>query len=63
MKSIDAIEKELKSRKEEIKKELKALFNLNMRITEWDVAESDQEKAKKILIDILQEGLDEIRSS
>jgi len=63
MKNIDAIEKELKSRKEEIKKELKALFNLNMRITEWDVAESDQEKAKKILIDILQEGLDEIRSS
>ncbi len=60
---LDAIEKELHSRKEEIKKELRLLYNANMRITEWDVPESDQKEASKILLDILQEGLDEIRAS
>ncbi len=60
---LDAIKKELQSRKEEIKKELHLLYSANMRITEWDVPETDQNEASKVLIDILQEGLDEIKAS
>ncbi len=59
--NLDAIQKELLSRKEEIKKELRFLFNANMRITDWDVPEADKSKAKKILLDILQEGIDELK--
>jgi len=62
LKTEDSIEKEFLKRKDEIKKELKFLFNANMRITEWDVAESDQKRAKNILLDILQEGIDELKS-
>ena len=61
MKSLDAIEKELLSRKEEIKKELRFLYNTNLRITEWDVPEADIKEASKLLLDILQEGLDELK--
>ena len=59
---MDAIQKELMSRKEEIKKELRLLFNANNRITSWDVPEADQKEAEKILLDIMQEALDEIRA-
>jgi len=61
LKSLDAIEKELLSRKDEIKKELRFLYNTNMRITEWDVPESDKKEASKLLLNILQEGLDELK--
>ncbi len=59
---MDAVRKELMSRKEEIKKELRLLFNANNRITSWDVPEADQKEAEKILLDIMQEALDEIRA-
>ncbi len=54
-------EKELKSRKSEIQKELELLFKANMKITNWDVAEADDNKAAEILLNILQEKLDSIR--
>ncbi len=58
---MDAIEKELLSRKSEIKKELEILFKTNMKITDWDVPEADDEKAAKLLVGIMQEALDEIK--
>ncbi len=58
---MDIIEKELRSRESEIKKEFKFLFEANMRITDWDVPEPDSQKAAEILIGILQDGLDEIK--
>ena len=59
---MDAIEKELQSRKDEIKKELKLLFEANMKITDWDVPEADDAKAKKILLNIFKEALAEIET-
>ncbi len=61
IKGMDTIQKELESRKGEILKELKFLFKANMRITDWDVPEADNQKAANLLVDILQEGLDEIK--
>jgi len=59
---MDAIEKDLASRKEEIKKEVKLLFEANMKITDWDVPEADEAKAAKLLLAIMQEALDELKS-
>ncbi|RUM66162.1 MAG: hypothetical protein DSZ03_01615 [Sulfurimonas sp.] len=59
---MDAIEKELQSRKNEIQKEVELLFKANMRITDWDVPEADDAKAAKILAAIIQEALDNIRA-
>jgi uncharacterized protein YecE (DUF72 family) len=58
---MSIVEKELQSRKSEIQKELELLFKANMKITDWDVAEADDNEAAKILLDILQEKLDNIR--
>jgi len=59
---MDAIEQELLSRKEEIQKELELLFKANMKITNWDVPEADDLKAATLLLDILQEKIDTLRS-
>lgn len=61
VKDMDTVEKEFYSRKKEILKELKFLFKANMKITDWDIPEPDNQKAAGVLADILQEGLDEIK--
>ena len=58
---MDAVQKELASRKNEIKKELKLLFNANNRITEWDVPETNEKEAAKLLLQVMQEALDELK--
>jgi len=59
---MDIVEKELASRKSEIQTELEILFKANMKITDWDVAEADDQKAAEILVSILQEKLDSIKT-
>lgn len=59
---MQAIIKELESRKSEIKKELELLFKTNMKIVDWDVPEADDTQAAEILLAILQEQLDTIKS-
>lgn len=58
---MDAIEKELLSRKTEIQLAVELLFKANMKITDWDVPEADDKEGAKILLDIIQEKLDTIR--
>jgi len=58
---MDVIQKELESRKSEIRRGMKLLFKANMKITDWDVPEADDKEAAKILLEILQETLDEIK--
>jgi len=62
MSKQDAIIKELNSRKGEIQKELELLFRLNMKITDWDVPETDDKEAAKLILDIMQEKVDAIRA-
>ena len=59
---MDAIQKELISRKVEIQKEVELLFKTNMKITDWDVPEADDKEGAKILLDMIQEKIDEIRA-
>ncbi len=58
---MDVIQKELESRKAEIRKGMELIFKANMKITDWDVPEADDNEAAKILVKILQETLDEIK--
>ena len=60
---MQAIIKELESRKGEIQKELELLFKSNMKITDWDVPEADDQQAAEILLAMMQEKLDEIREN
>jgi len=58
---MDTVEKELDGRKDEIIGALKDLFQTQMKFTDWNVPEPNNQKAAKILVDILQEGLDVIK--
>ncbi len=53
--------KEFESRKSEIETELELLFKANMKITDWDIPEVDNEQAATILLAILEKKLDAIR--
>lgn len=59
---MDAVEKELESRRVEIKKTVELMFKANMKITDWDVPEVDDKKAAQILLRMMQEALDEIKT-
>ncbi len=59
---MNTIEKELESRKSEIRAGLKLLFKANMTITDWDIPEVDDHEAAKQLVVIMQEALDEIKA-
>ncbi len=55
------VEKDLTSRKKSIKDELESLFKSNLRITDFNVPEADDQDASEILISILEEKLAEIK--
>ena len=59
---MDAIQKELISRKTEIQLAVELLFKANMKITDWDVPEADDKVGAKILLDMIQEKVDTIRA-
>lgn len=59
---MDAIIKELNSRKNEIQNEVDEFFKKNMKITDWDVPEADDREAAKVLFTIIQEKLNSIQS-
>lgn len=58
---MQAIIKELNTRKEEIQNEIELLFKSNMKITDWDVPEADDKVGAKILLDMIQEKVDSLR--
>ena len=58
---MDTVEKELLSRKEEILKEMELLFKTNMKITDWDIPEADDNEAAKILISIFEDAIEKIK--
>jgi hypothetical protein len=59
---MDAVQKDLENRKDEIKKGMELMFKANMTITDWDVPEGDDKEAAKILLSIMQESLTEIKA-
>ena len=55
-------EQEITKRKVEITSELKALFNANMKISDWDIPEADDHQIATMLLDVIQEALDELKA-
>ena len=58
---MNPVKQDILRRKNEIISEITGVFKLNMRITDWDVPEADDELAGKMIIDIMQEALDELK--
>jgi uncharacterized protein YecE (DUF72 family) len=58
---MNAVQKDFENRKSEIRKELELLFKANMKITDWNAPEADDNEAAKQLILIMQEAMDEIK--
>ena len=59
---MDAVQKDLQNRKEEIENELELLFKANLKIVDWDVPEPDDEEAALILWNILNDKLQEMKT-
>ncbi len=59
---MDATTKEINERKVAIEEQLELLFKENMKITDWDVPEADDQKAAEMIVDILQKKLDTIKN-
>ena len=59
---MEAIKKELESRRGEIETAIEVLFKTNMKITDWDVPEVDDKGAAKMLLDMMQQKLDAIKA-
>lgn len=57
----DAVIKELAARKAEIENEIELLFKTNMKITDWDVPEANDEKAADIILNIMDKKIQAIR--
>jgi len=55
---MNPVKQDISRRKNEIISEVNGVFKLNMKITDWDVPEADDELAGKMIIDIMQEALD-----
>jgi hypothetical protein len=58
---MNPVEQDVLRRKDEIIAEVNALFNANMKFTDWDVPEADNELAAKLIIEIMQETLDGLK--
>ena len=59
---MNPVEQDILSRKNEIISEVNGIFKLNMKITNWDVPEADDALAGKMIIDIMQEVLDDLKA-
>lgn len=60
---MDTLEKELQSRKEEIKKGLELLLKANVNITTWDVPEVDEKESARRIILLMKEGLNQLQET
>ncbi len=58
---MNPVEQDISRRKDEIISEVNALFNANIKFTDWDVPEADNELAAKLIIEIMQEALDGLK--
>ena len=58
---LDVVQREIYSREDEIRNSLELLFKANMKITDWDVPEANDQEAAEILLNVLSTKLDEIK--
>lgn len=59
---MNPVVQDILGRKNEIISEVNAIFKVNMKITNWDVPEADDALAGKMILEIMQEALDELKT-
>ncbi len=59
---MNPVEQDISRRKDEIVSEVNTLFNANIKFTDWDVPEADNELAAKLIIEIMEEALDGLKA-
>ena len=59
---MNPVEQDIGRRKDEIISEVNAIFKVNMKITDWDVPEADDALAGKMILEIMQEALYELKT-
>lgn len=59
---MNPVEQDIARRKNEIIAEVNALFHANIKFTDWDVPEADDELAAKLIIEIMQEALNGLKA-
>jgi len=57
-----AIQKDLESRKDEIREDFDDFFEKNLKLTNWNVPEAPDQEIAEGLVEILQEKLNEIQA-
>ena len=59
---MNPVEQDILRRKDEIIAEVNGVFKVNMKITDWDVPEADDTLAATLILDIMQEAVDELKT-
>ena len=55
-------EQEIKMMRSEITKEMRAVFKLNMKIFDWDIPENDDKRSAELILRVMQDALDDLRT-
>jgi len=58
---MDETKKGVEALKSEIRREMRAIFKLNMTFEGWSVPEMDDEEAAREILKVMQEALDELK--
>ena len=59
---MNPVEQDILRRKDEIIAEVNGVFKVNMKITDWDVPEADDTLAATMILDIMQEAVDVLKT-
>jgi len=51
-------EQEIKKMRSEIRKEMRAVFKVNMKIFDWDIPENDDRRSAELILKVMQDALD-----
>jgi len=55
-------EQEIKKMRSEIRKEIRAVFKVNMKIFDWDIPENDDRRSAELILKVMQDALDDLKT-
>jgi len=58
---MNETQKGVQSLRNEIKREVRAIFKMNMTFEGWSIPEMDDEEAERKILEVMQEALDELK--
>lgn len=55
-------EQEIEKMRSEITKEMRAVFKVNMKIFDWDIPENDNQRSAELILRVMQDALDDLKT-